>query len=450
MMVPTTFPTGLPSRTDRWPPNAPRNASYPPPVAPDTPPTPPAAGLDRRRVSLAVVMGMVIVLAVVTMLVSASGPPEPGHPGVGSGAFARSAPANAHERGVIDAAEPAPDVGSLVFPRMAPAAARALNAAVAFAPLGQDRPLPFRLPVDDSGYGRALDCLASTVLHEAGDDRQGQAAVAQVVLNRMRHPAFPHSVCGVVFQGAERTTGCQFTFTCDGALRRRRSPAAWDRARATAAAFLDGETFAPVGMATHYHTDWVHPYWSATLDKIARVDTHLFFRWRGAWGRSAVFTAQYDGKEAAQPQLAGLSAWHRNTAQLSLTIDADPRITTDARAIPVRHVATTALLSAHDGEHFIFVDGGTNGSVLAMEALATCSGQTYCKVVGWDRRSGKFGSPDAPAIGTVAFLYVTDKRTGVEIVLWDCIRYNRPVDGQCLTDSNRRWISFRGNLSRAS
>ncbi|MGJ3626051.1 cell wall hydrolase [Sphingomonas sp. MMS24-JH45] len=84
----------------------------------------------------------------------------------------------------------------------------------------------------------------------------------QVVLNRLRHPAFPKTVCGVVFQGAERSTGCQFTFTCDGALARQPSPLAWDRARKVAAAALAGAVYRPVGYATHYHTDWVVPYWS--------------------------------------------------------------------------------------------------------------------------------------------------------------------------------------------
>ena len=99
------------------------------------------------------------------------------------------------------------------------------------------------------------------MVYEAGDDPAGQRAVAQVVLNRVRHPAFPKTVCGVVFEGQDRTTGCQFTFSCDGALTRwSPSPALWTAARQIATAALTGTVYRPVGYATHYHTDWVVPY----------------------------------------------------------------------------------------------------------------------------------------------------------------------------------------------
>ncbi|MCZ3110870.1 cell wall hydrolase, partial [Acinetobacter baumannii] len=71
---------------------------------------------------------------------------------------------------------------------------------------------------DTALQARAIDCMAAAVLYEAGDDAVGQRAVAQVVINRVRHPAFPKTICAVVFQGSDRATGCQFTFTCDGAL----------------------------------------------------------------------------------------------------------------------------------------------------------------------------------------------------------------------------------------
>lgn len=340
----------------------------------------------------------------------------------------------------------APWVQPLVFANVDGETARDLNATIPFAILGADRPAPFRLAPASAGFARALDCLASAVLYEAGDDRKGQAAVAQVVLNRMRHPAFPHSVCAVVYQGSERTTGCQFTFTCDGALRRTPSPSAWQRARETAAAFLAGETHPAVGMATHYHTDWVYPYWSGTLDKIARADTHLFFRWRGGWGRKAAFTSSYADVEPFEPKLALLSPAHRDQASPQLAVDG-PAPLSDA---PERPIAAPGTLAPQDGDHFILVDGGSNGNGLAMQGIGECQGQPYCKVVGWDRRSQGHGSPQNPVIRTVAFLYVSDKRTGVEIVLWDCARFNRPSETQCLSDKNRRWISFQGNLSRAS
>ncbi|MEC3909832.1 cell wall hydrolase [Sphingobium sp. CR2-8] len=126
-------------------------------------------------------------------------------------------------------------------------------------------------------FGQAQD-LAPAVYYEAVNDPVGQSAVAQVIINRMRHPAFPKTLCGVVLQGWERSTGCQFTFTRDGAMNRKPPLAAWLNAKAVANAAMASAVFGGVGLATHYHTDWVVPYWSSSLEKIAQVGTHLFFR----------------------------------------------------------------------------------------------------------------------------------------------------------------------------
>jgi spore germination cell wall hydrolase CwlJ-like protein len=98
-----------------------------------------------------------------------------------------------------------------------------------------------------------------------------------VILNRVRAPGFAKTVCGVVYQGSNRVTGCQFSFTCDGSLRRRPVHLGWGAARRTARRALAGAVFADVGRATHYHTDWMVPYWRDSLVKIARVGTHLFY-----------------------------------------------------------------------------------------------------------------------------------------------------------------------------
>jgi hypothetical protein len=87
----------------------------------------------------------------------------------------------------------------------------------------------------------------------------------------------------VVFQGSTRRTGCQFTFTCDGALERHvPSPAAWKRAEEVAEQALDGYVMQGVGGATHYHTVWVHPYWSPSLVKVTTIGAHIFYRAPGA------------------------------------------------------------------------------------------------------------------------------------------------------------------------
>ncbi len=129
----------------------------------------------------------------------------------------------------------------------------------------------------------AIDCLALAITYEAGHEPlAGQAAVAQVIVNRVRHPAFPKSVCAVVYQGAGRHTGCQFSFVCDGSLARRRNPQIWTRAQGIAAAVLDGERDPVVGTATFYHANYVSPYWAPALVRVATIGAHIFYRFPGA------------------------------------------------------------------------------------------------------------------------------------------------------------------------
>ena len=150
--------------------------------------------------------------------------------------------------------------------------------------------------VDDAS--RAAECLTAAVYYEArSQSEDGQRAVAQVVLNRVRDRAFPNSVCGVVYQGAERRTGCQFSFTCDGSMNRSREPGAWDRARAVASAALGGSVYAPVGAATSFHTTSILPWWASSLARITTVGAHVFYRWQGALERALTFRQAYAGVE---------------------------------------------------------------------------------------------------------------------------------------------------------
>ena len=158
---------------------------------------------------------------------------------------------------------------------------------------------------------RALECLTGAIYYEAGQEStNGQRAVAQVVLNRVRHPAFPNSVCGVVYEGSTRVTGCQFTFTCDGSMNRGPMPAVWNRARAVASEMLNGGVYAPVGRATHYHAKYVVPYWASSLVKTTVQGAHIFYRWAGGWGQPSAFSQDWSGKEGnpATLRLAALSA----------------------------------------------------------------------------------------------------------------------------------------------
>jgi spore germination cell wall hydrolase CwlJ-like protein len=185
-----------------------------------------------------------------------------------------------------------------------PSSAQAINAAVPFSLAPNPPARPFILTGAATDKANALTCLTQAVYYEAGfEPGVGQQAVAQVVLNRMRHPIFPHSVCGVVYQGASLKTGCQFSFTCDGSLARKPQPAAWDRARKVAEMALGGYVAKGVGEATHYHTQWVVPWWQPTVSKVAQVGAHIFYRWQGSLGLPGAFTMRYASNEriAATP-----------------------------------------------------------------------------------------------------------------------------------------------------
>jgi len=186
---------------------------------------------------------------------------------------------------------------------------------------------PFVTSNSSDDASRAAECLTAAVYYEARSQSvEGQRAVAQVVLNRVRDRAFPNSVCGVVYQGAERRTGCQFSFTCDGSMNRPRELGAWNRARAVAAAALGGSVYAPVGAATSFHTTSILPWWASSLARITTVGAHVFYRWQGALERALTFRQAYAGVEpgvrsfslaggngaAAAAQVAGVSVHYGN------------------------------------------------------------------------------------------------------------------------------------------
>lgn len=146
---------------------------------------------------------------------------------------------------------------------------------------------------------RALNCLTSAIYYEAANEpEEGQRAVAQVVLNRVRSPLWPDSVCGVVYQGSERTDSrCQFTFSCDGSMTRLPSAVAWVRARSVAQRALAGDGYPPVGTATYYHTLAVRPNWASSVLPVAVVGAHIFYRNVGWNGSADAFRSRYIGRE---------------------------------------------------------------------------------------------------------------------------------------------------------
>ncbi|WP_312821359.1 cell wall hydrolase [Brevundimonas sp.] len=189
---------------------------------------------------------------------------------------------------------------------------------------------------------RDLECLTQAVYYEArGEGKNGMKAVAQVVLNRARHPAFPKTVCGVVFQGSNRSTGCQFSFTCNGVMRAAVNRAAWNRARDVASAALSGEVYRDVGAATHFHTTAVSPAWRNSLVRVNQVGNHMFYRFGGRNGSAANLAREIQAS-AAVPQVM--------QASLSSEDVQGPRpylpASNTAEAAPTVKVATPAAPSA--------------------------------------------------------------------------------------------------------
>ncbi|MCE7795863.1 cell wall hydrolase [Sphingobium sufflavum] len=150
---------------------------------------------------------------------------------------------------------------------------------------------------------RALQCMTNAIYYEAGNEpEEGQRAVAQVILNRLASGRWPASVCGVIYQGTERSDlRCQFTFSCDGSMARAPAASTWARARRIAARSLSGEIFAPAGLATFYHTLAVHPPWAGRVRPVAVIGAHIFYRLPGEAGMPATYRMRYSGRETAQP-----------------------------------------------------------------------------------------------------------------------------------------------------
>ena len=328
-----------------------------------------------------------------------------------------------------------PEVEPVKFVDLSPEDARAFNATVPFSTAPNPAARPFRFAGGPEDLARATDCMAAGILYEAGDDTLGERAVAQVVLNRVRHPAFPKTVCGVVFEGQDRSTGCQFSFSCDGAITRwHPTDAAWRRARDVATASLSGAVFRQVGYATHYHTDWVVPYWQSSLDKITAVNTHLFFRWSGWWGTPPAFRRHPETIEPVIAQLADLSDAHKTGAALA---EADAALAEASIAMGFGPAAetTTAVVVPIDGDT-ILVALPRNQTADGLAALATqaCGDKPFCRYMAWaDGSKAATSLPLAPAqTAALSFSYLRDRSSNYEKSLWNCRQFKRADPAQCM------------------
>lgn len=165
---------------------------------------------------------------------------------------------------------------------------KATNAQAAIAPVPATMPSKLRDKLQVAAVtGAAVPtppeeelCLATAIYFEArGEPAKGQAAVAQVVLNRVRSPNYPDTICGVVYQNQARRNACQFSFACDGKPDRISERKAWELAEKIAADVVAGRQWvAEVATATNYHASSVFPRWAPSMRRLARIGQHIFYK----------------------------------------------------------------------------------------------------------------------------------------------------------------------------
>ena len=331
---------------------------------------------------------------------------------------------------------PATGEDTVILSQLAADDAQARNAAVGFAAAGPGKATPFSFRGSSADRARARDCLALAGMAEAGGGDGDQRAVMQVILNRVRHPAFAKTVCGVVFEGSQRPTGCQFSFTCDGSLARRYSDAAWRASRARADEMLAGAIDATVGNATHFHANYVYPWWSDKLDKVAQVGPHIFFRWRGFWGTRNALSARYGGGEPDPLRLQG-------TALTVATANPLPTLMQGGEA--VRSITTELVNQTTEGGdatpsspgagiHFVLVSPSDAPAALVDKARSLCGSEGYCRVQGWsDANNIPAKLPlTEEARRSVRFSFVSASANAAEAIFFDCRTFPAPDVGTCL------------------
>lgn len=156
-----------------------------------------------------------------------------------------------------------------------------------FPPIGEEDHAWAASPLPKDAFSvKEQKCLAEAVYYEArGETVKGQVAVAQVVLNRVRNPAYPNTICQAVYQNRDMLNACQFSFACDGQKHRVTEMAEWRMAQQVAKATSSGQVWLPeVGSSTHYHATYVKPFWAPTMKKVAKIGLHVFYRtYGGGW-----------------------------------------------------------------------------------------------------------------------------------------------------------------------
>lgn len=345
----------------------------------------------RRHHAVHVAGAQLGVVALLCIAVASGGArPAYAHLEGGRAAMVRAAP-QVTAASVTPATTTAPaatgDAGLIRLQELTPDQARLWNAANPISTAPNPAAKPFKLAAEGVlDEARAIDCMTAAIYYEAAyESADGQRAVAQVVLNRLRNPLFPKTVCGVVFQGSERATGCQFTFTCDGALARKPTEEGWTRARKIAVAALNGYVMKKVGNATHYHASYVAPYWSPSLVKVAVVGAHIFYRWEGGLGLPPAFGGRYAGGESQGLQMATLDNLARGQAKLGL--EAAPAAAEHAPEVAAVVEAAPAAAPA------AIVEAAEAPLVNAREVAAEAGALLQAEELDWQGRPRQKGPP---------------------------------------------------------
>lgn len=282
---------------------------------------------------------------------------------------------------------------------------------------------------------RAAECLAAAAWYEAGNDRAGQRAVIQTVVNRVNNASFPNSICGVVFEGSELPTGCQFTFTCDGSLERRHpSAAAWKNALALSYQALGGYVDKTVGTATHYHAAYVNPWWSAKLERLTTVGAHIFYRWPG--GKGTYPGQRRLGSEEDYDELRQRSITKTVPPQTAASIPG----TLSRDQVPMNAPKAAVDQSTPSPRSAIFMALQENEASgrWALAAMKACKGQADCQVLGYFGRdqATRNQSGGVTERSRPIFLFIRDAASAMSIALWDCQRIDRPSESECLPTDN--------------
>jgi hypothetical protein len=187
---------------------------------------------------------------------------------------------------------------------------------------------------------------------------------------------------------------------------------------------LLGRVETGVDLATHYHTDCVTPSWDRAMDKLTMVNSHLFFRWRGAVGGTTAFVQRYKGEEPRIPVMSRLSAAH--SADPPKLEGALPMVEREYQAPPHRVPSTEvgvilATLPASSPEAFRDL------------AERRCAGLEECRFIGWIdplRKAGALPLPGA-SVDAISFTFVRCPGTP-DRALWNCQQFGRSMSEQYL------------------